>query len=165
MLLSSLFVTLEKLLSILRVIYIIQKCITFEESEFFIGVQTRFLVYFLNFLLIQAFSSSFSKVFCVCKVTLIYDQVNCATGQCLMEVPLYMSLYSFKRILNEYYFFLEATVAQWLRCCATNRKVAVSIPAGVIGIFRSHKILLIALMTLGLTRPLAEMNTRSISLG
>ena len=26
-------------------------------------------------------------------------------------------------------------VAQWLRCCATNRKVAGSIPAGAIGIF------------------------------
>ena len=26
-------------------------------------------------------------------------------------------------------------VAQWLRCCATNRKVAGSTPAGVIGIF------------------------------
>jgi len=69
------FVTLEKLLSILRVIYIIQKCSTLEESAFFIGVQTRFLVNFLNFLLLQAFSSSssFSKVFSVCKVTLIYD--------------------------------------------------------------------------------------------
>jgi len=36
------------------------------------------------------------------------------------------------------------TVAQWLRCCATNRKVAGSIPAGVNGFFidiksfRSH---------------------------
>jgi len=35
-------------------------------------------------------------------------------------------------------------VAQWLRCCATNRKVAGSIPAGVSGLFidiksfRSH---------------------------
>ena len=35
-------------------------------------------------------------------------------------------------------------VAQWLRCCATNRKVACSIPAGVSGFFigkisfRSH---------------------------
>ena len=35
-------------------------------------------------------------------------------------------------------------VARWLRCCATNRKVADSIPAGVIGFFvdiksfRSH---------------------------
>ena len=26
-------------------------------------------------------------------------------------------------------------VAQWLRCCATNRKVAVSIPDGVTGNF------------------------------
>jgi len=43
-----------------------------------------------------------------------------------------------------YFSSLGAAVAQWLRCCATNRKVAVSIPAGVFGcfidikIFRSH---------------------------
>ena len=30
---------------------------------------------------------------------------------------------------------LGTAVAQWLRCCATNRKVAGSIAAGVIGIF------------------------------
>ena len=30
-------------------------------------------------------------------------------------------------------------VEQWLRCCATNRKVAGSIPDGVIGIFHWHK--------------------------
>jgi hypothetical protein len=29
-----------------------------------------------------------------------------------------------------------AAVAQWLRCCAINRKVAGSIPDGVIGIFQ-----------------------------
>ena len=29
----------------------------------------------------------------------------------------------------------RTTVAQWLRCCATNRKVAGSIPAGVSGFF------------------------------
>jgi len=29
----------------------------------------------------------------------------------------------------------ETAVAQWLRCCATNRKVVGSIPDGVIGIF------------------------------
>jgi len=29
----------------------------------------------------------------------------------------------------------KIAVAQWLRCCATNRKVADSIPASVIGIF------------------------------
>ena len=31
--------------------------------------------------------------------------------------------------------FVGTAVAQWLRCCATNRKVAGSIPDGVIGIF------------------------------
>jgi len=30
-------------------------------------------------------------------------------------------------------------VAQWLRCCATNQKVAGSIPVGVIGIFHSDR--------------------------
>ena len=30
-------------------------------------------------------------------------------------------------------------VAQWLRCCATNWKVAGSIPDGVIGIMQRHK--------------------------
>ena len=30
---------------------------------------------------------------------------------------------------------MGTTVAQWLRCCATNWKVAGSIPDGVIGIF------------------------------
>ena len=29
----------------------------------------------------------------------------------------------------------RTVVAQWLRCCATNRKVAGSIPAGVSGLF------------------------------
>ena len=39
---------------------------------------------------------------------------------------------------------MGTAVAQWLRCCATNRKVAGSIPAGVIEFFidiksfRSH---------------------------
>jgi len=30
---------------------------------------------------------------------------------------------------------MGTAVAQWLRCCATNRKVAGSNPAGVTGIF------------------------------
>jgi len=30
---------------------------------------------------------------------------------------------------------MGTAVAQWLRCCATNRKVAGSIPAGVSGFF------------------------------
>ena len=34
-----------------------------------------------------------------------------------------------------FHFALQTAVAQWLRCCATNRKAAGSIPDGVIGIF------------------------------
>ena len=59
----------------------------------------------------------------------------------------------------------RTAVAQWLRCCATNRKVAGSIPAGVIGIFHWHKIHPIALWPWGSTQPLTEMSTRSISWG
>ena len=33
------------------------------------------------------------------------------------------------------HYTVGTAVAQWLRCCATNRKVAGSIPDGVIGIF------------------------------
>jgi len=33
------------------------------------------------------------------------------------------------------FFYWVPPVAEWLRCCATNRKVVGSIPAGAIGIF------------------------------
>ena len=46
------------------------------------------------------------------------------------------------RIYNKYIYiyiyysqWFGTAVAQWLRCCAANRKVAGSIPDGVIGIF------------------------------
>jgi len=41
----------------------------------------------------------------------------------------------FPRKYSWYSFLLRTAVAQWLRRCATNRKVAGSIPDGVIGIF------------------------------
>jgi hypothetical protein len=50
----------------------------------------------------------------------------------------------------------------WLRHCATNRKVAGSIPDGVIGIFHWHNPF-DRTMTLGSTQPLTEMSTRNIS--
>ena len=58
---------------------------------------------------------------------------------------------------------LETAVAQWLRCCAINQKVAGSIPAGVIGIFHSDPSERI--MALGLTQSLTEVSIRSISWG
>ena len=44
---------------------------------------------------------------------------------------------------------MGTAVAQWLRCCATNQKVAGSIPAGVSGFFIDIKILPIALWPWG----------------
>ena len=44
---------------------------------------------------------------------------------------------------------MGTAVAQWLKCCATNRKVVGLIPAGVTGIFHWHKILPIALWPWG----------------
>jgi len=52
-------------------------------------------------------------------------------------------------------------VAQWLGHYATNRKVAGSIPDGVIGIF----IDILFPMALGSTQPLTEMSTGIISFG
>ena len=52
----------------------------------------------------------------------------------------------------------------WLRHCATNRKVASSIPVGVNGIFHWHNPSGHT-MALGLTQPLTEMSTRNISWG
>ena len=42
---------------------------------------------------------------------------------------------SFPFIIHYYPIVVGTAVAQWLRCCATNRKVAGSIPAGVSGFF------------------------------
>jgi hypothetical protein len=52
----------------------------------------------------------------------------------------------------------------WFRHCATSRKVAGSIPDGVIGIFHWHNPSG-RTMALGLTQPLTEMSTRIISWG
>ena len=58
----------------------------------------------------------------------------------------------------------QEAVAQWSRHCATNQKVAGSIPVGVIQIFYWHNPS-DCTMALGSTQPLTEMSTRSISWG
>jgi hypothetical protein len=72
--------------------------------------------------------------------------------------------YLFVEYSTTLYQLLETAVAQWLRYCATNRKVAGSIPDGVIGIFHWHNPS-DSTMALGSTQPLTEMSTRSISWG
>jgi len=52
---------------------------------------------------------------------------------------------------------MGTAVAQWLRCFATNRKVAGSIPDGVIGIFHWYNPS-DRTMALGSTKPLTEMS-------
>ena len=59
---------------------------------------------------------------------------------------------------------MGTAVAQWLRCCATNRKVAGSIQDGVIEIFLWHTPS-DRIMVLISTQSLTEMSTRSISWG
>ena len=48
----------------------------------------------------------------------------------------------------------------WMRHCASSRKVAGSIPDGVVGIFHWHNPS-DRIMALGFTQPLAEMSTRN----
>jgi hypothetical protein len=55
-------------------------------------------------------------------------------------------------------------VVQWVRHCATNRKVTGSSPDGAIGIFHCHNPSGCT-MALGSTQPLTEMSTRSNSWG
>jgi len=57
---------------------------------------------------------------------------------------------------------MGTAVAQWLRCCDTNGKVAGLIPGGVIGICHLHNPS-DRIMALGSTQPPTEMSTRSIS--
>jgi hypothetical protein len=90
----------------------------------------------------------------------------------LHVVPISSSCFIFRVAFGEKYKswrstlcnFLQPRVTSrrsWLRHCATNRKVAGSIPDGVIGIFQWHNPVVRTLST----QPLTEMSTRNISLG
>ena len=70
----------------------------------------------------------------------------------------------FAGIIRRLPYSTATAVAQWLRCCATNRTIAGSIPDGVIGIFHWHNPS-DRTMALGSTQPLTEMSTRRISWG
>jgi hypothetical protein len=56
--------------------------------------------------------------------------VFCLSVYLFIYVYLYIFLFRVTIIIS-----WGTAVVQWLRCCATNRKVAGSIPDGVIGIF------------------------------
>ena len=57
-------------------------------------------------------------------------------SSCLMTASVLVQYYELIYPVDLPYLVRRGTaVAQWLRCCATNRKVAGSIPAGVGGFF------------------------------
>ena len=67
-----------------------------------------------------------------------------------------------KSASSTWYMYLPGPeVAQWLRRCATSRKVLGSIPCGVIG-FLNHIFSSDQTMALGSTQPLVKMSTRNI---
>jgi hypothetical protein len=72
-------------------------------------------------------------------------------------------MHSFSRLLYSEMSFSGYAVRSWFRHCATSRKVAGSIPDGVIGIFHWHPSG--RTMALGLTQLLTEMSTRNITWG
>jgi hypothetical protein len=68
--------------------------------------------------------------------------------------------------IHKYYIhtYIGTAIAQWLRYCATNQKVAGSIPNGVMEFFIDINTSDLT-MALGWTQPLTEISTRSISWG
>ena len=50
-------------------------------------------------------------------------------------VSIFVTSHKCKFLHRKEVHYMGTAVAQWLRFCATNRKVAASIPAGVVGIF------------------------------
>ena len=77
---------------------------------------------------------------------------------CLQLVEMHYNI----GINSDYLWDWETAVAQCLRWCATNRKVAGSIPDSFIGIFHWHNPS-DRTMALGSIQPLTEMSTRRIS--
>jgi hypothetical protein len=75
---------------------------------------------------------------------------------CLLA-PVHLTCSSCLRWSLLYIFHVGTVVAQWLRCCATNRKIACSILDGVIGILHWH--LSDRSMGLWLTEPPTEIST------
>ena len=70
-----------------------------------------------------------------CKHNVIGSYQNHAGKVCYGTVLCKMGSPNPRNNVSATWYFRGTAVAQWLRCYATNRKVAGSIPAGVIGIF------------------------------
>ena len=107
-------------------------------------------------------------VFCFYKWKFGASCVRCLSSHTHTHAPTHTHTHTHTYMCVHIYIklnvWLGTAVAQWLRCCATNRKVAGSIPDGVIGNFHWHNPF-DRTMALGSTQPLTEMSTRRISCG
>jgi len=96
--------------------------------------------------------------------SLIFEPLRYTT--CRVPIDMFISqptsLTNFRIKSNTSTRYTGTAVAQWLRYCATNGKVTVSIPDGVNVIFYWHNPS-DRTMALGSTQPLTGMSTRSIS--
>ena len=101
------------------------------------------------FLLLCLFRSGYSvllccSVYCLCVnvySTLLYCTVQystvlyCTVLYYCHRASTQLQLTNISYHISSHYISYHTAVAQWLRCCVTNRKVVGSIPDGVIGIF------------------------------
>ena len=79
-------------------------------------------------------TESYSSTHILCYFSTIKDTLNLCSGNTATDTTTVMSVQNLF-LLTVLTCNRGTAVAQWLRCCATNRKVAGSIPDGVIGIF------------------------------
>jgi hypothetical protein len=114
--------------------------------------------------------SNFSPLCCVTvtKLCFLFYIADCVIWLANKKMRSSLSVWSWCWLPNVHWFSFWSTrqraghaAAQWLRHCATNRKVAGSIPDIVFGIFHWHNPSRLT-MALGFTQPLTEMSTRSI---
>ena len=75
------------------------------------------------------FFGSFSKIL-KCNVWVCFVMCGCFDNYVCVLVICVVVFTVFFYYFVYAYFFCGTAVAQWLRCCATNRKVAGSIPGG-----------------------------------
>jgi hypothetical protein len=105
----------------------------------------------------QAFVNTLFSFLFIMSCAQVGAMCHCAQGLC----------WNVTSVTNELHLMYNdgpLMVAQQLKYCATDRKVAGSIPDGITGIFHWHNAPY-RTVALGFTQPLTEMSTRSISWG
>ena len=127
-----------------------------------------YCIYSVYVLYIQRVCTVYTAcMYYIYSVYVLYIQRVCTVHTACMYCVHSVYVLYIQRVCTVYtvcMYWWDARCRSWLRHCATSRKVAGSIPDGVIWIFYWHNPSG-RTMTLGLTQPLTEMSTRNISWG